>query len=95
MRKSTRALAIASIVIASLAAAPALYGQDSEESGGSMMGSGMMGQGGMMNMMGKMSEMMEDCSSMMQSTNHDGSERPNEQWRERSPDNNNAPGTNG
>ncbi len=89
MRKSTRALAIASIVIASLAAAPALYGQDSEESGGSMMGSGMM------NMMGKMSEMMEDCSSMMQSTNHDGSERPNEQWRERSPDNNNAPGTNG
>lgn len=95
MRKSTRALAIASVVIASLAAAPALYGQDSEESGGSMMGSGMMGQGGMMNMMGKMSEMMEDCNSMMQSTNHDGFERPNEQWRERSPDNNSAPGTNG
>ncbi|MEQ8651482.1 MAG: hypothetical protein RIC87_03375 [Kiloniellales bacterium] len=95
MRKSTRALAIASAVIANLAVATALYGHDSEESGGSMMGSGMMGQGGMMNMMGKMNEMMEDCNSMMQSTNHDGFERPNKQWRERSPDNNNAPGTNG
>jgi hypothetical protein len=98
MRKSIKALAIASAVIAGLAVAPALYAHDSEESGGSMMGSGMMGQGGMMgmmNMMGQMSEMMEGCNRMMQSMSHDGSRRPNEQWREKSPDNKSAPGTNG
>lgn len=92
MRKSIKALAIASAIIAGLAAAPALYAHDSEESGGSMMGSGMMGQGGMM---GMMSEMMEGCNRMMQSMNHGGSGRPNEQWREKSPDNNGGPGTNG
>ena len=43
---------------------------------------------GMMNMMGQMSEMMEGCNKMMQSMSHDGSGRPNEQWREKSPDNN-------
>lgn len=94
MRKSIKALAIASAIIAGLAAAPALYAHDSEESGDSMTGSGMMGQGGMMgmmNMMGQMSEMMETCNKMMQSMSHDGSGRPNEQWREKSP----APGTNG
>jgi len=32
---------------------------------------------------------------MMQSMSHDGSERPNEQWREKSPDNNGTPETNG
>jgi hypothetical protein len=95
MRKSIKALAIASAVIAGLAVAPALYAHDSEESGSSMMGSGMMGRGGMMGMMGQMSEMMEGCNRMMQSMSHDGSERPNEQWREKSPDNNGAPGTNG
>lgn len=60
MRKSIKALAIASAVIADLAVAPALYAHDSEESGDSMMGSGMMGQGGMMGMMGQMSEMQQD-----------------------------------
>lgn len=90
MRKSIKALAIASAVIAGLAVAPALYAHDSEESGSSMMG-----RGGMMGMMGQMSEMMEGCNRMMQSMSHDGSERPNEQWREKSPDNNGAPGTNG
>jgi membrane protease subunit (stomatin/prohibitin family) len=92
MRKSIKALAIASAVIAGLAVAPALYAHDSEESGDSMMGSGMMG---MMNMMGQMSEMMEGCNRMMQSMSHDGSGRPNEQWRDKSPHNNGAPGTNG
>ncbi len=92
MRKSIKALAIASAVIASVAVAPALYAHDSEESGDAMMGSGMMG---MMNMMGQMSEMMEGCNRMMQSMSHDGSGRPNEQWREKSPDNNGAPATNG
>lgn len=95
MRRSIKALAVTSAVIAGLAAAPALYAHDSKESGTSMMGSGMMGQGGMMNMMGQMSEMMEGCKKMMQSMNHDGSERPNEQWREGAPDSKGTPGTNG
>lgn len=98
MRKSINALAITSTVIAGLAAAPALYAHDSKESGDSMMSPGMMGQGGMMgmiNMMGQMSEMMEGCNRMMQSMSHDGSGRPNDRWREKSPDNNGALGTNG
>ena len=98
MLKTIKALAIASAVIAGLAVAPALYAHDSEESGDSMMGSGLMGQGGMMgmmNMMGQMSQMMEGCNRMMQSMSHDSSGRPNEQWREISPDNNSAPGRNG
>lgn len=95
MLKSIKALAVTSAVIAGLVAAPALYAHDSKESGGSMMGSGMMGQGGMMNMMGQMSEMMEGCNKMMQSMHQGGSERPNEQWREDAPDSKGAPGTNG
>ena len=51
MRRSIKTLAVTSAVIAGLTAAPALYAHDSSESGGSMMGSGMMGQGGMMGMM--------------------------------------------
>jgi hypothetical protein len=41
----------------------------------------------MMGMMGQMSSMMENCSQMMQAMMGDGHEpaRPNEQWRERSP----------
>ncbi|MGE0333855.1 MAG: hypothetical protein AB7Q76_01075 [Gammaproteobacteria bacterium] len=96
MRRSIKALAVTSVVMAGLAAAPALYAHDSKESGGSMMGSGMMGQGGMggmMNMMGQMSEMMEGCSKMMQSQG--GSGKPNEQWREGAPDSKGRPGTNG
>lgn len=50
---------------------------------------------GMKNMMGQMSEMMEGCERMMRSMSHDGSERPNEQWREKSPDHNGVPETNG
>ncbi len=98
MRKSIKALAIASAVIAGLAVAPALYAHDSEESGDSMMSPGMLGQGdmmGMMNMMGQMSEMMEGCNRMMQSMSHDDPERPNEQWREKSLDRNGLPETNG
>jgi hypothetical protein len=95
MRRSIKALAVTSAVIAGLAAAPALYAHDSNESGGSMMGSGMMSQGSMMGMMGQMSEMMEGCNKMMQSMNRDGSGRPNEQWREDAPDKKDVPGTNG
>lgn len=95
MRKSIKTLAITSTVVAGLAAAPALYAHDSERSGGSMMRSGMMGEGGMMGMMNQMSEMMEGCKRMMQSMNQGGSGRPNEQWREDAPKNDKTPDTNG
>jgi hypothetical protein len=56
-----------------------------------------MGQGGMMNMMGQlnmpgprgqsdqMSQMMDQCSQMMQGATGSGSGKPNEQWREDAP----------
>jgi len=83
MRKNLKTLLVASTLAAGLAAAPAIYAHDSDGAG-SMMGRGMMGQGGMM---GQMSSMMENCSQMMQAMMGDGHEpaRPNEQWRERSP----------
>ena len=83
MSKSTKVFLIASAVITSLAVAPALYARDFEKPDGVMMGSGMM------------SEMMEGCNIMMQSINHGKFKRPNDQWREKSPDNNETPGTNG
>lgn len=98
MRNSVKILVAAAALIASAALAPALYAHNSESSGehnGSMMDSGMMGEGGMMgmmNMMEQMSQMMEDCSEMMQGAMDDGSDTPNEQWRKDAPT---APGTNG
>ena len=85
MRRSMKTLAVTFALVAGLAAAPALYAHDSEGSGGSTMGPDMMGQGGMMGMMGQMSEMMENCNKMMQSVNHNGSGKPNEQWRKDAP----------
>jgi hypothetical protein len=87
MHKNLKTLLIASMLAAGLAAAPAIYAQDSNGAGGSMMGRSMMGQGGMGGMMGKMSSMMESCSRMMQAMTGDGHEpaRPNEQWRDRLP----------
>ncbi len=89
MRKSIRAFAIVSSVVAGFSVAPALYTHVSEASGDTLMGSGMKGKGGMMG------EMMEGCNRMMQSMSHDGSERPNERWHKTSPDNNDLPETNG
>lgn len=84
MRKQIKVLAVASaVVIAGLAIAPALYGQESKESDSSMMEPDARGQGGMM---GRMSEMMEGCSRMMQAMRQGDSGRPNEQWRESAPD---------
>jgi hypothetical protein len=82
MRKHLKTRLVASMLAAGLAAAPAIYAHDSDGAGGSMMGRGMMGQGGMM---GQMSSMMENCSQMMQAMMGDGHEpaRPNEQWRDR------------
>jgi Spy/CpxP family protein refolding chaperone len=84
MRKHPKTLLAASMLAAGLAAAPAIYAHDSGNGSSSMMGRGMMGQGGMM---GQVSSMMENCSQMMQAMMGDGHEpaRPNEQWRDRLP----------
>jgi membrane protease subunit (stomatin/prohibitin family) len=78
MRKHRKTLLVASTLALGLAAAPALYAHDSDGADGSMMGRGMMGQ---------MSSMMKNCSQMMQAMMGDGQEpaRPNEQWRDPSP----------
>jgi hypothetical protein len=85
-----KTLAIISTILVGFALAPALYAQDSLFSRGSMIGPGMMGQGGMMNMMGQMnmpgprgqsdqmSQMMDQCSQMMQGATGSGSGKPNE-----------------
>ena len=76
MRKQPKVLLIASALVASLAAAPALLAQDSRDHG--MMGrGGMMGNGGMMGIMGSMMRMTEHCSQMMGGD----SRQPNDQWR--------------
>jgi hypothetical protein len=82
MRKHLKTLLVASILAAGLAAAPAIYAHDSDGAGGSMMGRDMMGQGGMMGMMGGM---MEHCNEMMQAMDDGHAHRPNEQWRDRQP----------
>jgi hypothetical protein len=75
MRKQTKVLLVASALVASLAAAPALPAHDSRDHG--MMGrGGMMGNESTMGMMGSMMRMMEHCSRMM----GDSSQQPNDQW---------------
>ena len=87
MRTHLKTLLVASTLAASLAAAPAIYAYDSDSAGGSMMSRGTMGQGGMMGMMGQMSSMIENFSQMMQAMMGNGHQpaRPNDQWRNRSP----------
>jgi hypothetical protein len=76
MRKQPKVLLIASTLVASLVAAPALLAHDGRNHG--MMGpDGMMKNRGMMGMMGSMMRMMEHCSQMM----GDDSRQPNDQWR--------------
>jgi hypothetical protein len=90
MQKNLKTLLVVSMLAAGLATAPAIYAHDSDGAGGSMMGRGMMGPGGMM---GQMSSIMENCSQMMQAMMADGHApaRPNEQWRDRSPQQPNQP----
>jgi hypothetical protein len=72
MRKSLKALIVASTFAAAVAVAPALSAHETQNPQGPTMGQGMMGQGGMMghggmmSMMGQMSQMMETCNKMMQ-----------------------------
>ena len=77
MRKSLKILAATSAVAISLAAAPTLYADDSQDS---------KMESGMMNMMEQMGGMMESCTKMMQShMDGHGGEHPNDQWREDAP----------
>jgi len=86
MRKSIKTFAVALTLVTGLAAAPAIYADESAGSKGSMMGSGMMGQGGMMNMMGQMNQMMKNCNKMMKSMmDKKDSAKPNMQWRKGAP----------
>ena len=87
MRKHLKTLLVASTLAAGLGAAPALYAHDSDDAGGSTMGRGMMDQDGMMGMMGQMGSMMENCNRMMQAmkNSENRGQRPNEQWQERLP----------
>jgi hypothetical protein len=75
--------ALAAAVAAGLAAAPALYAQDSsprsQPGSGMMDHGGMMGQGGMMGMMRQMSRMMDHCSNLM------SDRRPNDQRQKNPP----------
>lgn len=80
MRNRKQTLALATF-IAALLAVPALYAQDAHPPSGSTKSPGMMGGG---NMMGRMSQMMDQCSSMMQGGA--GGSRPNDQWRKNAPE---------
>lgn len=92
MRKSIKIFAVALMLVTGLAAAPAIYADESAGSKGSMMGAGkmgkggMMGQGGMMNMMGQMNQMMANCNKMIESMmDKKDSAKPNKQWRKGAP----------
>jgi hypothetical protein len=79
MYSSLKFLGWAATIGAGLALASPIFAADDNPSPASSMGSGMMEQGGMMDMMKQMSQMMESCNKMMQSTPDSG--KPNEQWR--------------
>ncbi len=93
--RSLKTLGILSALVAGIAAAPALYGHESQNPQGSMMGPGMMERGtmmdrgnmmGMMNMMGQMNHMMENCNKMMQAMiDERAPDRPNDQLRKDEP----------
>ncbi|PSH62930.1 hypothetical protein CU102_24640 [Phyllobacterium brassicacearum] len=59
---------VAALVVG-LAVTPQIFAADTDQAPGSKMGTGMMEQGGMMNMMSmmqQMNQMMESCNKMMQ-----------------------------
>ncbi len=88
MRKLTKTLLPAAILAAGVMAAPSLYAQGDQDSSGSRMGHGMMGDkstkdekgmGDMMGMMKQMSQMMDHCNNMMSDS------RPNDRQQKDSP----------
>ena len=83
MKRITKLALAASAVVAGLALSPALRAQDA--SGAQQ--SGMMQHGGMTNMMGRMNQMMDQCSRMMQITNdRPAPKSPDQQTPPASPD---------
>ena len=67
MRKNLKPVVAASALAAALLTGTALYAHEDSPSGpGQKMRPGMMGQGGMMNMMEQMNQMMATCNKMMQ-----------------------------
>jgi hypothetical protein len=69
MRKSLKALIVASALAAGVAVAPTLSAHETQNPQGPTMGQGMMDHGGMMSMMGhmsQMSQMLETCNKLMQ-----------------------------
>ena len=81
MRKPERTLVLTTVIVAALLATSTLYARNDHGSSGSVIRRGMMGEG---NIMGRMSQMMDHCTSMMQRRANDNV-RPNEQWRNRVP----------
>jgi hypothetical protein len=79
MSKPIKALSVSLAVVAALAVASTLSAHDSRQFGSTMMGLGMVEQGGMMGMMGT------DCQGMMLSMNCGGRDKPNEPWRTSAP----------
>ncbi len=73
MSKLSKRFALAAVLAAGLAAAPALYAQDSDSSNQRpmMMDEGTMSDGGMMGMMAQMNKMMEACTQVMQAMTED------------------------
>ncbi|UXN58444.1 hypothetical protein [Phyllobacterium zundukense] len=83
MYSSLKFLGVAATIVTGLALTSPIFAADAKPSPDSSMGSGMMEHGGMMDMMKQMSQMMESCNKMMQSTPDSG--KPNEQWRKDRP----------
>ena len=76
MRNSWRTLVLGSAFATSALTVSTVYADSPRDKHGSRMGHNMMGKD-----MGRMGEMMEGCAKMM----GDRTNRPNEQWRRRSP----------
>ena len=66
MRKSLKALIVASALAAGVAVAPTLSAHETQNPQGPTMGQGMMDHGGMMGHMSQMSQMLETCNKLMQ-----------------------------
>jgi hypothetical protein len=81
MYSSLKLLGFGATMVAGLAFSAQIFAADQSPSPESNMGAGMMENGGMMNMMQQMNQMMESCNKMMQ-TKMDAAPdpgKPNEQ----------------
>lgn len=83
MRNSMRCLGLALALTFSVVGVSPILAADASETPGSAMGQDMMKNGGMMNMMQQMTQMMDSCNKMMQSKSDAAPDtrKPNEQWQ--------------